>query len=88
MTITYETYQAGVESPARSGFAITPHASNALSVIPRAIYFGAGGTLTVRLVDDDTDITFTDVPQGTVLPIRAQYVRTTGSPPSSLIGLV
>lgn len=76
----------GVANPARSCFTITPGAGK-LDVIPRALYVGVAGDITVRLVDDaddSTPVVFVAVPQGTILPIRPKYV-TAG--PASLIGI-
>lgn len=87
MADTFTNYENGVESPARKSFAITPHDSNALAVAPRAIYTGSGGTIVVRLLEDSADVTFSNVPAGTILPIRPDLVKATGTTATGLVGL-
>lgn len=74
-----------VDSPAKRAFAITLSDSDQ-SIATRAIYVGSGGDIKVDTVDGDT-VTFTAVPQGTILPIRARRVYSTGTTASSLVGM-
>lgn len=85
MTDRYSEHAGNLVSPAAGGFAITPHDSNAVPEITRAVYVGAGGTLVVELAWGAT-LTFTNVPSGAMLPIRVRRVMT-ASTATSLVGL-
>jgi len=76
-----------VSAPATRALAVTPHDSNALSDIPKALFVGTGGNITMRGVNGSADQLWKNVPSGTVLPFRAQYVRATGTSAGDLLAL-
>ncbi len=78
---------ASVVSPAVNGAAITPTDNAPLAQPTRMIYVGGAGNLTVILTGMTTTITFTAVPAGTVLNIRASDVQATGTTATSILGL-
>lgn len=73
--------------PARNAFPITPHDANELTVLPRAIYVGTGGTLVLRTIDSTADVTFRNLASGQVIDVRAQYVRASGTTATDLVAL-
>ena len=75
-------------SAASSAFAITPHASNALTQTVNAIYVGGDGNIACRLKDDSADVTFVGLVAGSILPVQATHVRATGTTATNLVGLV
>jgi hypothetical protein len=76
--------------PAERSFAITPHDTNELPYITRGIYVGATGDIAVGLVGDQagTTVVLKAVPTGTVLPVCAKLVKSTGTTATLLIGLI
>jgi hypothetical protein len=66
---------------------VTPHDSNALADVPKALFVGTGGTLVLRGVNGSSDATWKNVPSGSVLPFRAQYVRATGTTAADIVAL-
>lgn len=76
-----------VSAPATRAVGVTPHDSNALADIPKALFIGTGGNLTMRGVNGTADQLWKNVPSGSVLPFRAQYVRATGTTAADLLAL-
>jgi len=66
-------------SPSRSMFSVTPHDGNPLPTLPKALYVGQGGDIVLRCIDDGADVTFRNVPTGSIIRARASHVRATGT---------
>lgn len=77
----------GLADPARIAFAITPHASNEVDPLPKALYIGTGGDLVGRAVGSSADVTFRNLASGQILDVRLQYVRATGTTAANILGL-
>ena len=81
----YFTEQAGDSSaPAYDAFAVTPN--NSTEIFARSLYVGGAGDVSVQTAGGTT-VTFVGVPAGSLLPIRVQKVRTTGTTATNIIGL-
>lgn len=74
-------------APAKLAFPISPDDVADMSSGTKAIYVGTGGDLVVRLVESDVDTVFANVPDGSILPLRVQAVRQSGTSASNLVGL-
>jgi hypothetical protein len=76
-----------VSAPATRAIAVVPHDSNALSDIPKALFVGTGGSIAMRGVNGAADQLWKNVPSGSLLPFRAQYVRATGTTAADMLAL-
>lgn len=74
-------------APASTFFAVTPHNSTNFTTNARSLWIGAAGDVSV-VAPDGTAVTFAAVPAGTLLPVRAKRVNSTGTTASSIVGLV
>lgn len=75
-----------LDSPARSGAALTPDDTADLGVVTRAVYVGGGGSLAVELADG-ASVSFAGVPAGAILPVRIKRLMATGTTASGIVGL-
>lgn len=83
----FKSFTDTVTAPARKCFAITPDDAQAVQILPKAIYCGTGGNLTLRAVDSDADVTLVNVPVGVLLPIRAKFIRQAGTTAGDIVGV-
>lgn len=72
--------------PAQKAFIITPHDTNAQPTMT-GFYVGGAGSVTLRAVNSAADVVITAPPVGSILPIRAAYIRATGTTATLLVGL-
>lgn len=82
------SFTDSVTSPARECFGVIPSDTEVLSRVPKAIYVGSTGDIALRLVDDEADTTFRNVPSGSLLPVRPSAIRATGTSAGEIVGLV
>ena len=83
---TFNRYSDSPSAPARQAYAIVPHDGNTIEPLPKALFVGTAGILTLRAADSSTDVTIS-VAAGTLLPIRASHVRAAGTTASDIVGL-
>jgi len=87
MSDPFQSFADSPVGPARTATAVTPSDSVALQRLPKALYVGGGGDLTLRCVDSGTDVVMSAVPAGSILPVRAQFVRATGTTATAIVAL-
>lgn len=86
MTDKFVGFSDTASDPAREMFLITPHATNAIVPVPKAIRADGAGTIALRAVGSAADVTVT-MAAGEVLAVRAQFIRVTGTTVSVIHGL-
>lgn len=74
-------------APSENCFPITPQDGVDLPTATKGIYVGTGGTVTLLSLRGEAPVTFVNVPDGSVLDVRARVVMATGTTASNLIGL-
>ncbi len=85
-TDRFDKHAAGLMTPAEDGFSITPNDGADLSRVPRSIFVGGAGNV-VLVTAKGTELTFNGLAAGSVLPVRANRVKATGTTATGLIGL-
>ena len=83
----FAAFAPSLIGPATTCFSVTPHDSNSLPETIRALFVGTGGSVTLA-TGDDAAVTFDNIADGTILPVRARAVLDTGTTAGGLVGLV
>lgn len=71
-------------SPASDGAAVTPSDSALLTVPSKRLWVGGAGNVALVTVRG-TALTYTAVPAGTYLNVRAQQVKSTGTTATNIV---
>jgi hypothetical protein len=74
-------------APATDAVAVVPHDSNPIANVPKALYVGGAGDITMRGVGGSSDTLGKSVPAGSILPFRATIVRATGTTATAILAL-
>ncbi len=77
----------GASEPSRQPFAVTPSDSAELPLLPKALYVGTAGHVALRGADATADVVFRNVPAGSIIDVRASFVRATGTTAADIVGL-
>lgn len=85
MTDQFDQHADTPSGPSRSVLPVTPHDADPLPRLPKALYVGTGGDVTLRCVDDAADVVFRNVPSGALIRARARYVRATGTTAADIL---
>lgn len=85
MTDIFASHGDNATHPSRAPFAVVPHDTNALPIVPKGIFVGTGGTVTLRGIDGSADVTYRNLPDASYIAVRARYVRATGTTATDMI---
>lgn len=91
MADKYAHYSPNAETPSRHAVAITPADGNILADIPKALYVGGAGDITMVGVSASagaTGILFKGVPAGAILPFCPREIKATGTTATNIVGLL
>lgn len=75
-----------LNDPAISAFAITPHDTNELAFVTRALYVGGDGNAAVVMQNGEA-VTFTGLKAGVLYPLRVRAVKSTNTTATNLVGV-
>ena len=87
MTDRFQNTSSGLDSPALDAFSITPDDATDLHEVTRALYVGGTGDI-VLVTKGGTQVTFTGLGAGSLLPVRTSRVHATGTTATNILGLV
>lgn len=86
----FADYTSGLDSPYTKGEAVTKSdatdGSGDFTNVSRAIWVGGTGTM-IAIMPDDSELTFTSIPAGTLLKIRAKRVKSTSTTATNMVAL-
>ncbi|NBW09746.1 MAG: hypothetical protein EBR82_17155 [Caulobacteraceae bacterium] len=87
MADPFQISSDSIIAPARKMFLITPHATNEIDPLPKAIRADGAGVIVLQAADSGADVTI-NVSAGEVIAVRARYIRASGTTVSVIHGLV
>lgn len=85
MADNFTQHQDAESAPSRAPYVVVPHDSNALPLIPKGLYVGNGGDVTLRGVGASVDVTYRNLPDASCIAVRASHVRATATTASAII---
>jgi hypothetical protein len=87
MTDAFSRMADSADAPSSHPFAVVPSDAAPLVATPKALYIGSGGTLVLRTASGTADVTFRNLASGQLLPVRARFVRATGTTAADIVAL-
>ena len=87
MANQFENHSDTASGPAWRLQAVTPHDTNELAYLPKAIYVGGAGDLSLIGGGDTAPVVLAAVPAGSIIPVRAKIVRNTGTTATDIVAL-
>lgn len=82
----FEEFRDSPSHPSREPFTVSPDDQAPLPVVPKGIYVGTGGDVTLRGVGASEDVTYRNLPDASYIAVRASHVRASGTTATDLIG--
>lgn len=82
----FSDYPTTLTAPARDAAEVLPNDATNLTILPRAVYVGHSGDVSVRLSGGQT-VLFQNVQAGSVLPVRPVGINASGTTASGIVAL-
>lgn len=82
----FSDYPTSLTAPARDAETVVPNDTTNLAVLPRALYVGETGDVAARLAGGQS-VVFRNVQAGSLLPVRAARVMSTGTTAADILAL-
>ena len=88
MADQFQAFSDSASAPAMRVAAVVPHDVNPLAEVPKALFVGTGGNVTLRGAGGGADAVFKNVASGSYLLVRASHVRATGTSAADIVALL
>lgn len=82
----FEDFRDSPAHPSRCPFSVIPHDTAPLPLIPKGLYIGMGGDVTLRGVDGKEDVVYRNLPDASYIAVRALHVRASGTTATAIVG--
>lgn len=86
MTDNFKNAVQSALTPSDDAFAVSPHDITPLIAVPKYLYVGGAGRVTLRALGSTADVVFENVPAGGYIYVRASHVRATGTTATAIVG--
>lgn len=86
MIDTFKTFARSLTSPPEHAREIAPDDAASLPFVTRALYVGGAGDVALRL-QGGAEVVFRGLQAGSLIPIRVDQIKSTGTTATGLIGL-
>ncbi len=83
----FENRADHVSAPATRCVAVMPDDGVVMTPIPKGLYVGTGGDVSIEPAGGGGPVTLANVPDGYVLPVRPRIVRATGTSAAAIVAL-
>ena len=87
MANNFQFHESQLDSPGRSLSAVTPHDSNDITNVARALWVGVGGDISIIAAGDDSAVVLKNVPSGSLVPIMTARVRATSTTATDIVAI-
>ncbi|WP_040464967.1 hypothetical protein [Erythrobacter sp. NAP1] len=85
MSDEFESAAQTALTPSENAFPVIPNDTTPLASVPKYLYVGSAGNVTLRAMDAATDVVFENVPAGGYIYVRASHVRAAGTTATSIV---